>query len=54
LSRKPFAGGIPFYRPPAVADAIYIKQCNKTAKPVRWAYADTTRRIAGSLCKSLG
>jgi hypothetical protein len=24
----------------------YIKQYNKTAKPVRWAYADPTRRIA--------
>jgi transposase len=24
----------------------YIKQDNKTAKPVRWAYADPTRRIA--------
>jgi hypothetical protein len=23
-----------------------IKQYNKTAKPVRWAYADPTRRIA--------
>jgi dihydrofolate reductase len=24
----------------------YIKQYKKTAKPVRWAYADPTRRIA--------
>ena len=24
----------------------YIKQYNKTTKPVRWAYADPTRRIA--------
>jgi hypothetical protein len=24
----------------------YIKQSNKTAKPVRWPYADPTRRIA--------
>ena len=24
----------------------YIKQYNKTAKPIRWAYADPTRRIA--------
>jgi len=24
----------------------YIKQYNKTAKPVRWAYADPTRCIA--------
>ncbi len=24
----------------------YIKLYNKTAKPVRWAYADPTRRIA--------
>jgi hypothetical protein len=24
----------------------YIKQHDKTAKPVRWAYADPTRRIA--------
>jgi hypothetical protein len=24
----------------------YIKQDNKTAKPIRWAYADPTRRVA--------
>jgi transposase len=24
----------------------YMKQCNKAGKPVRWAYADPTRRIA--------
>jgi hypothetical protein len=24
----------------------YMKQYNKTAKPVRWAYADPTRRLA--------
>jgi hypothetical protein len=24
----------------------YIKQYNKNGKPVRWAYADPTRRIA--------
>jgi hypothetical protein len=32
----------------------YIKQYNKTAKPVQWAYADPTRRIARSLYKSFG
>ena len=32
----------------------YIKQYKKTAKPVRWAYADPTRRIAWSLYKSFG
>jgi hypothetical protein len=24
----------------------YIKHCNKTATPIRWAYADPSRRIA--------